>query len=72
MGVIRDRMIADLELGNYAEGTPEHYVREAAHFAAHFTVGPGRLGHEDIRNYLLHVVRVQKKKPARLKLAVAC
>jgi integrase len=34
-------------------------------------VGPSRLGHEDIRCYLLHLIRVQKKGPASLKMAVA-
>jgi site-specific recombinase XerD len=64
-------MVADLELGGYADGTRVKYVREAAQFAAHFTLAPGRLGPEDVRDYLLHLLRVEKVGPAKHKSAVA-
>jgi len=71
MGIIRDRMVADLELRRYSTGTINHYVREAARFVAHFTKAPGRLGPEEVRSYLLHRVRVDKVGPTQHKMAVA-
>lgn len=60
MTPLRQRMLDDLTLGNYAEGTQEAYIRAVAHFAAYFGRSPEKLGPEEVRQYLVHLVRARK------------
>lgn len=71
MGQIRERMIADLELRGYRENTKEGYLRCATNFVAHYMVSPTKLGEEEIRNFLLHLKKVQGAGWATIKMHVA-
>jgi integrase/recombinase XerD len=71
VGQLRDRMKADLELGGYAEGTREEYVRCAQNFAAHYMRSPAELGETEVRCYLLHLLRVKDAAPPTVKMNVA-
>ena len=53
MGETRDRMIADLRLHGYADGTQTTYLGYAERFVAHFMVHPARLNAENVREYML-------------------
>lgn len=53
MGETRDRMIADLRLHGYADGTQTTYLRYAERFVAHFMVHPAKLNAENVREYML-------------------
>jgi integrase/recombinase XerD len=57
MTPLRRRMIDDMTLRNFAPGTITIYVNCVAHFAQHFGTCPDRLGPEDVRTYLLHLVQ---------------
>ena len=60
MGALQDRMTEDLEVRGYAQNTIATYVRCVGRFAKHFELPPGRLGPENIRQYMLHLARDKK------------
>jgi len=60
MTPLRRRMIGDLELRGYSERTVEAYVRAVVQLARFYSRSPDRLTEEQVRDYLLHLTRVQK------------
>src|SRR3954447_18325745 len=56
MTPLRQRMIEDMKLRNFAPRTIQVYVERVATFAKHFGKSPDRLGPADVRAYLLHLV----------------
>lgn len=71
MGKLRDRMEADLRLQNFRAGTQAEYLRCAHKFAEHFMRSPKELDKEDVRGYLLHLLRVRKLSPSSMKVHIA-
>jgi site-specific recombinase XerD len=72
MGILRDRMEADLKLKNFAPITRDCYLRYAQRYIDHFGgLPPGRLGEEQIREFLLHQVNEKKASPATQLMYVA-
>ena len=60
MTKLRERMIGDMKLRNFAETTIATYVRVVADFAAFFHCSPDKLGPEEVREYLLHTIQEKK------------
>ena len=60
MGQIRDRMQADLQLAGYSPSTQKIYLCYAKLFTKFHMRSPAEMGEEEIRQYLLHMVTVQK------------
>jgi site-specific recombinase XerD len=60
MTPLRKRFIEDLELRNLRDNTKRAYVRAVAQFALFFGKSPELLGREEIREYLLYLVREKK------------
>lgn len=56
MTPLRQRLIDDLRLRNYARGTIDAYVSQIAAFARHFDRSPELLGKEEVRAFQLHLV----------------
>lgn len=56
MTPLRQRMIEDLRIRNYALKTEKTYVAQVARFARHFGVSPEQLGPEEVRQYQLHLI----------------
>ena len=56
MSALRQRMIDDLRVRNYAPSTIRAYVGSVSRFAQYFGKCPSRLGPEHIRQYLVHLV----------------
>jgi integrase/recombinase XerD len=56
MTPLRQRLLDDLRLRNYAERTIEAYVGGVARFARHFGRSPDQLGPDEIRAYQLHLL----------------
>ena len=57
MTPLRRRMTEDMILRNLAPGTIRQYVDCVAGFARYFNTSPERLGPEQVRSYLLHLVQ---------------
>ena len=62
MTSLRQRMLEDLEIRNYAPATVECYVRSVAEFAKHFNRSPDQLGPEEIRSWQLFLIREKRVK----------
>ena len=60
MSILRQRMIEDLRVRNYAERTVETYLMRVASFARHFGKSPDLQGPEEIRDYQVHLVKVRQ------------
>ena len=63
MTPLRKRMLEELQLRNYANFTVERYLDVVGKFAKYFDKSPDLLGPEQIREYLLHLVRDKKSAP---------
>src|SRR5437899_2854834 len=57
MTPLRQRMLEDMQMRNLSVHTLEAYLRAIAKFALHFGKPPDQLGREDIRAYLLALIR---------------
>lgn len=56
MTTLRERMIDDLRIRNYASRTINTYVAMVARFTSHFDQSPARLGPAEIREFQLHLI----------------
>jgi integrase/recombinase XerD len=57
MTSLRQRMLDDLQIRNYAPATVDAYIRNVAEFAKHFGKSPELLGAEQIREYQLFLIK---------------
>jgi integrase/recombinase XerD len=65
---LRQRMIDELRLRNYADNTVERYLDAVKSFARYFHKSPDRLGREQIREYLLHLVKDRNAAPNTVQI----
>jgi integrase/recombinase XerD len=52
MTSLRQRMLEDLRIRNYAPSTVTCYIRAVAQFAKHFNRSPDHLGPDQIRSWI--------------------
>lgn len=71
MGKLRDQMIEDLQLRDYARRTCKAYVDCARAFVAYHRKPPEQMGELEIRQFLMHLVETKKAGPATRKMHVA-
>ena len=64
MGKLHDQMKGDLLLKAYSPHTQRAYLRCARHFARHYMRSPEEMGEQEVRDFLLHLVRDRKASPA--------
>jgi hypothetical protein len=62
MTALRQRMLEDLRIRNYAPTTVACYIRSVAEFARHFNKPPDRLGSEEIRSWQLFLLNEKRVK----------
>ncbi len=62
MTSLRQRMLEDLRIRNYAPTTVECYIRSVAEFAKHFNKPPDELGPEEIRKWQLFLLNEKRVK----------
>jgi site-specific recombinase XerD len=61
-------MLEELQLRNYADLTIERYLEAVQSYARYFHRSPLQMGPEQIRDYLLHLVRDRKAAPNTLQV----
>ena len=71
MTPLRQRFIEDLQLRNYAPKTIVAYVHQVRGLAHHFKLSPDRLGDDQIRHYLLHLLHDKHAAETSYNQAVA-
>ncbi|HZL57205.1 MAG TPA: site-specific integrase [Bryobacteraceae bacterium] len=71
MTALRQRMLEDLRIRNYAPSTLRCYIRAVAAFAQHFRKSPEDLGPEEIRQYQLFLLNGKKVKLSTYIQAIA-
>jgi integrase/recombinase XerD len=62
MTLLRQRMLEDLRIRNYAPTTVKCYIRLVAEFAQHFHKPPDQLGPEEIRSWQLFLLNERRVK----------
>jgi integrase/recombinase XerD len=62
MTSLKQRMLDDLHIRNYAPSTVECYIRAVAEFAGHFKKSPDQLGPEEIRSWQLYLLNEKRVK----------
>src|SRR5271170_3620246 len=62
MTILRQRMLEDLRIRNYAPTTVRCYIRAVAEFAQHFNKPPDQLGPEEIRSWQLYLLNEKRVK----------
>src|SRR5580704_7995283 len=62
MTSLRQRMLEDLHIRNYAPTTVTCYIRSVAEFAQHFNKPPDQLGPEEIRSWQLYLLNEKRVK----------
>jgi len=79
MTPLRKRMLDELQLRNLSARTIRAYLGAVERFAQHFQKSPQQLGVEQVREYLLHLIRDKEaprwssfttQKPGRRPLSI--
>jgi integrase/recombinase XerD len=70
MGKLHDQMREDLLLKAYSPNTMRSYLRCARHFAKHYMRSPEEMGDQEVRDFLLYLVRDRQASPATLDMYV--
>ena len=60
----RDRMIGEMELRGMAPATKKSYLACCRLFVAYFMKSPEQLGTEEVKTFLLHLVREREAGPS--------
>src|SRR5450756_2133993 len=60
MSPLRQRMIDDMTVRNFAPNTILNYLKQVSYFAQHFGRSPDRLGPEEIRSYQIYLAKERK------------
>ena len=71
MTPLRQRMVEDMKLRNFAVNTQKSYVEKIELFARHFSTSPERLGLEEVRRYQVHLLRKKGGSISQLQQFVA-
>ncbi len=64
MGMLREKMQDDLRLKGYCETTRRCYLGSAQRFAEHYGRSPATMGEQEVRGFLLHLVKEKGLGPA--------
>jgi len=71
MGKLHDQMQEDLVLKAYSPNTQRSYLRCARNFAKHYMRSPEEMGEQEVRDFLLFLVRDRQAFPATLDMYVS-
>lgn len=71
MKTLRQRLIDELEVRGMSRKTQEAYIGFVSRLARHYRRPPDRISDEELRAYLLHLLRERKNRAATLCLAVS-
>ena len=70
MTPLRQRMLEDMQLRNFAPATQKSYIHYVADYAKYYQTSPDRLDLEDMRGYMLYLVNDRKLSPESINTFV--
>ena len=71
MTSLRQRMLEDMGIRNFAENTQQSYLQQVSLYARHFNRSPARLGPEEVRAYQVYLTKTRKLAPGTVSIATA-
>ena len=71
MTPLRQRMLEDMGIRNFATNTQSCYLQQVSAFAKHFGRSPEELGPEEIRTWQVHLLKDRKLTPNSIGMAAA-
>lgn len=71
MTSLRQRMLEDMGIRNFAENTQQSYLQQVSLYARHFDRSPARLGPEEVRAYQVYLTKTRKLAPGTVSIATA-
>lgn len=71
MTPLRQRMLDDMGIRNFAENTQQSYVQQVSAYANFFHRSPDKLGTEEVRAYQVHLTKIRKLAPSSVGTATA-
>ena len=71
VSALRQRMIDDMTVRNFAPNTQESYLHQVSLFARYFHRSPERLGPEEIRSYQIYLAKERKAAVGTRTVAVS-
>lgn len=66
MTPLRQRMLEDMQIRNFAQNTQDTYLLQVGLLARHFAKSPDALGPEDIRSYQIYLTNQRKLSPSTI------
>jgi len=70
MTPLRQRMLEDMQLRNFAPATQKNYIHYVADYARYFWTSPEHLDLEDLRQYMLYLTNDRKLSPESINTFV--
>lgn len=71
MTPLRQRMLEDMQIRNFAPNTKESYLQQVSLYARHFRRSPEGLGPRNIRDYQIYLTNEKKLAPKSILIATA-
>jgi site-specific recombinase XerD len=71
MTPLRQRMLDDMGIRNFAENTQQSYLQQVSSYAKFFHRSPENLGPEDVRAYQVHLTKTRHLSPSSVGTATA-
>ena len=71
MTALRQRMLEDMRVRNFARNTQASYLQQVSLFARYFGKSPDTLGREEIRAYQVYLTEEKKLSPRSIAIAVS-
>ena len=71
MGILRNRMIDEMTLRNFAPTTQQSYLYSVTRLAKFYKRPPDQLDKEQIRSYLLYLINERKLSPNTMTMLIA-
>ncbi len=71
MTLLRQKLIDEIQLRGFSPHTQDSYVRSVAGLAQFYHRSPDHLGDDEIKAYLLHLLRVKKLAVSSIIVAVS-
>lgn len=71
MGILRERMIRDMQLRRFSGATQGAYLREVALLVKHFQQPPDRIDQHMLQDYILYLLTERQLAPSSVNVATA-